>query len=166
MTQLSRIFIAGLLATFVATPLSAQDSTEKQHPLEPAIRIAQAAQKAIAEEDGYEAVLTKRELLGRRVIQQRMRMKIRHEPFSVYLYFNSPHRGREVIYVDGKNGGNLLAHETGLAALVGTVRLKPTSSTAMRDNRYPVTEIGMKRLVELLVGQWENEKAYGEIGRR
>ena len=40
-------------------------------------------------------------------------LKVRHEPLSIYAYFQDPNRGSEVIYAEGKNGGKLLAHETG-----------------------------------------------------
>ena len=43
-----------------------------------------------------------------------MNLKVREKPFSVYLGFVKPHTGREVIYVAGQSGSNLLAHGTGI----------------------------------------------------
>jgi hypothetical protein len=91
-----------------------------------------------------------------------MRMKVREEPFSVYMYFLEPHEGREAIFVDGRNSNKLLVHETGLASLIGTLELEPTSSQVMAENRYPVTKAGMANMVRTVIEQWEEESKYGE----
>jgi len=74
--------------------------------------------------------------------------KVRHSPFSVYLKWKSD--GQEVLYVEGENGGRLLAHPTrGIAALKGTWRLRPDSQQAMRDFLHPITEFGIQSLTAL-----------------
>jgi hypothetical protein len=74
--------------------------------------------------------------------------KVRHSPFSVYLKWKSD--GQEALYVEGENGGRLLAHPTrGLAALKGTWRLRPDSQQAMRDFLHPVTEFGIQSLTAM-----------------
>jgi len=81
-------------------------------------------------------------------------MKLRHRPFSVYMRFIEPpsSAGQEAIYVEGKNEGKLLGHTTGLTGrLTGTVALDPKGFLAMRDNRYAITDAGMKNLVEKLI---------------
>lgn len=102
----------------------------------------------------YSAVLLKREAddgeLGDR---QRMALKVRHKPFSVYLYFFDPanRRGDEAIYVEGRNEGNLLAHTTGITgALLGTMSLAPSGAIAMDGQHHPVTEIGILNLCRRL----------------
>ena len=92
-----------------------------------------------------------------------MNLKVRHTPFSVYLDFVKPHAGREVIYVQGRNGGNLLAHGTGIETLAGTLSLPPTSAKAMEESRYPVTEIGMRNMVNTLATRWQEELKYSDI---
>lgn len=91
-----------------------------------------------------------------------MRLKLREEPFSVYLYFLDPNKGREVIYVEGKNNNMLMVHETGVKALAGTVSLDPKSKDAMADNKYPVTMIGMRTMLERVIAQWEEEGKFAE----
>jgi hypothetical protein len=91
--------------------------------------------------------------------------KIRHEPFSVYLYFLAPEdvKGQEVIYVTGHNDGNMLAHAgSGVRAMVGTVSLKPDGALAMQGNRYAVTEIGVENLAKRLVEVAQHDKQFGE----
>jgi hypothetical protein len=93
-----------------------------------------------------------------------MFVKVRHKPFSAYTYFKAPanQRGKEAIYIEGQNDGNLLGHGVGVQALVGTVRLRPDSMLAMRGNRYPITEIGVLNLTKRLVEVAEQDKKFGE----
>jgi hypothetical protein len=98
-----------------------------------------------------------------------MTCNIRHEqtggtPFSVYLGFKKPSsmKGREVIYVDGANDGKLVAHEGGFKSrFLPTVSLDPTSALAMRNQRYPITEIGLRTLTERLIEKGERDRALG-----
>jgi hypothetical protein len=84
---------------------------------------------------------------------------------SVYLRFLKPDavKGREVIWVEGKNNGKLLAHEGGrLGALTPSVWLDPTGALAMRGNRYPLTEIGIENLVLKLIEKGERDRKRDE----
>lgn len=130
------------------------DRAPQTHALIPALRAALEAQDAAKSLTDYDAQFTKTELIGRKSLTSRMQLKVRHSPFSVYLKFIDPHAGREAIYVSGKNSNHVIVHATGLAALVGTLSLDPTSSTAMEDNRYPITKAGMLSLVEMVIEQW------------
>ncbi len=130
------------------------DQAPQTHVLIPALRTALAAQDAVKALTDYDASFTKTELIGRKSLTTRMHLKVRHAPLSVYLKFIDPNAGREAIYVSGKNSNQVVVHTTGLAALVGTLSLDPTGSTAMEDNRYPITKAGMLSLVESVMGQW------------
>lgn len=136
-----------------------------EHPLMPALRWAYSELGNIEKIQDYSATLVKRERVGNKVGEpEYMFVKIRHRPFSVYIYFLGPpeKKGREVIYVKGRNNGNLLAHGTGLQRKLGVFELAPTSFLAMRDNRYPMTEIGILTLVRRLVEVGEQDIKYGE----
>lgn len=121
------------------------------------IAFAEEAIKAAETIKDYQANFIKQELIKGKVVQHSMEIKVRHEPFSVYMYFIEPHQGREVLFVDGLNNGKLWAHETGFAGLIGTISLKPDSNEAMAENRYPITEVGIKKMAELVLEQWKNE---------
>jgi hypothetical protein len=112
----------------------------------------------------YSCLLVKRERVeGRLGDYQYMYAKVRHErrdsngqllaPFSVYLRFLGPAdlKGREVLYVDGHNDGLLVARKGGVRFAFMTTELDPHSELAMRDNRYPITEIGIENLVRRFV---------------
>lgn len=132
------------------------------HPLAPALEIARASRQVVEKIDDFEATFSKREVVGNRIIPSTMQIKFRAKPFSVYLRFTGQNAGREVIYVEGRNDGNLLAHGTGLAGLVGTVALHPNSPRAMSEGRHPITRIGLANLLDGIIKQWEYEAQYGE----
>lgn len=135
----------------------------REHPLKKAIGIAKESVRKMEALGDYQADLVKKEVIGNKAVTHQMRLKIRHKPFSVYMYFKNPNKGREVLYVEGKNDGKLLAHGTStLEKIVGTVSLNPTSTTAMQDNRHPITKIGILRTTEELIKQWESESRFGE----
>lgn len=90
----------------------------------------------------------------------KMPLKVRHEPFSVYVSYQAPAnvKGQEVIYVKGRNNGKLLAHTTGIKhRLLGTLSLDPLGTLAMQGNRHPITEVGLRRLVERMIEVGERE---------
>ncbi|MDG1895933.1 MAG: DUF1571 domain-containing protein [Fuerstiella sp.] len=150
------------LILLFAGSVQAEEDIKKDHPLQPAIQYAESCLDKIEAIPGYEAVFFKQEVVGTSLIKQKTRIKIRHEPFSVYLYFENPHEGREVLYVEGQNKGNLLAHEAGFLSVVGTMELVPTESTAMSENRYPITMAGIGNLVKAVIEQWREEVKFGE----
>lgn len=157
---LIRIVVAAVIAGGAAE-LSAADR-EQEHPLQPALRLVDKSLKKIQAIPAYEATFTKRELVNNRMVAQQMKMKFRRDPFSVYFFFLGDLEGREVIYVEGRNGGNLLAHETGLASFAGTLQLAPTDAMAMAENRHPITEAGIEKFLLVLQKQWEDGLKYGE----
>jgi hypothetical protein len=138
-----------------------------QHPLEPALELAQ---RGLAQLRGnvkdYSCTMVKRERIdGKLGEHEYMFAKIRQKPFSVYLSFLGPDsvKGQEVIYVDGRNDGNMLAHAgSGVKALVGTVSLKPQSMLAMSGQRYPITELGVENLSKRLVEVARHDSQFGE----
>lgn len=136
----------------------------REHPLAPAIRVAQTCLEQLQDVRDYECVLTKRERINNQLTQQVMYMRFREEPFSIYCKFGEPFAGREVLYVAGQNNGMMLAHEgSGLKSLVGTVSLAVDSPEARAENRHPLTEAGLRNMLKLLIRQWELESKYGEI---
>ena len=86
-------------------------------------------------------------------------------PFSVYMAFLKPAtvKGREVIYVENQNNGNVVAHEGGMKGrFLPTVTLDPNGMLAMRGQRYPITEIGLENLVVKLIEKGERDRQRGE----
>ena len=133
------------------------------HPLKPCVTRAEESLQALQALQDYSAVLFKQEMLQNKLLTQTMFVKFRQAPFSVYLKFEQPHAGREVIYVDGLNKGKLLAHDAGFRSLAGTVTFLPASKEALAENRYPITQAGMAKMLEAVIAQWQAEAQYQEI---
>jgi outer membrane lipoprotein-sorting protein len=161
--QLAERSEAAAKATSVA-PLGPGDANE--HQLMPVLRWAYSGLGNVEKIQDYSATLAKRERIGGKVRDyEYMFLKLRQRPFSVYMSFLGPQelRGREVIYVEGQNGGNMWAHGVGLEnTMFGTVSLKPDGPVAMRNQRYPVTELGILNLTRRLVEVGEQDVKYGE----
>lgn len=136
---------------------------DERHPLAPALKLAKSSRKSVEAVRDYQCLLIKREQLNGDMLTQTMEMKFREEPFSVYLKFQEPNPGREILFVKGQNENKLLAHEgSGLKSLVGTVPLALDDPRVRSENRHPITEIGMKNLIDKVIAQWEYEGQYGE----
>jgi hypothetical protein len=136
-----------------------------EHPLMPALRWAYTGLDNIEKIQDYSATLAKRERIGGKLLDyQYIFVKVRQKPFSVYMNFLAPSdvKGQEVVYVAGRNKGNMLAHGVGFQKVFGTVPLAPTGQVAMRNQRYPLTELGILNLTRRLVEVGEHDKNYGE----
>lgn len=150
-------------AQSIAAQLTATQPGE--HPLLPAIRWAKVTLAKLDAIQDYSCIMVKRERIdGTLGDQEYMSVKVRHEPFSVYLGFVKPAKvkGQEAIFVRGRNNGDMLAHGNGMRKIFGTIPLKPDSYLAMAGNRYPITEMGLRRLVERLIEVGENDSKFGE----
>jgi hypothetical protein len=160
----SMLALAGLAASASGRTFAEEKDSpaSSEHPLAPALRHAKTCLEKAEAMSGYECIFTKKEAVGKEMVAQTMKMKVRHEPFSVYMYFLEPTKGREVIYVEGQNDNKLQVHETGLASLIGTLSLSPDDSRVMAENRYPITKAGISKLAEAVIEQWEDEIQYGE----
>jgi hypothetical protein len=140
---------------------------QTEHPLVPALQMAYTAMNNIrANVKDYSCTMIKRERIDGKLNEPEfMHLRVRHEPFSVYMYFLGPERlrGQEAMYVAGKNNGNLLGHAgSGIRKVAGTVQLLPTGVMAMAGQRYPITEIGFYNLTKRLVEVGEQDKMFGE----
>lgn len=157
--------------------LPGQESEEpvepKEHdPLAPVLKMARDGYARIEQDvKDYQCNLTKREFVrGRLRGYETMLIKIRHRqvedgrlvvPFSVYVKFSRPERvaGREVLYVEGRNGGKMIVRNGGDRLGFITTSVAPDASIVMRESRYPITEIGVKNLVRRLIEVGERLQA-------
>lgn len=148
-----------------AERIASKQTDQKPETKEPApatlvdlIKYAAASQEAANQVKDFTATFTKTELVQGRLISQSMDMKFRAKPFSVYMrYRTGPEAGRQAIYVDGKFGGNLMLKETGVKAIAGAIPLRPDSALVMKENRYPVTEVGIANMINTAMKNWERD---------
>ncbi len=125
----------------------------------------------------YTCTLVKRERINGHLFgHEYAEVKLRHRqvqngqivvPFSVYVKFLAPAdlQGREVIYVEGRNDGKLIARRGGRRFAYVTTAVVPLGDVAMERNRYPITHMGIQALIEelLAVGQEELENPPDEL---
>lgn len=182
MVRLTLTFVPVLIVTLASiAQVAAQDSSRPsaraigpepgdlspkpgEHPLAPLIRWGKAGAAALEKLDDYSCTLVKRErVAGKLTPYQRMTAKVRHTPFSVYAAFvhNKERPWQEVIYVDGHNSGKMYVHSDEFR-MMGTVSLFPDSDRAMRDNRYPITEVGILKLIQRLVEHAESDARFDD----
>ncbi len=103
----------------------------------------------------YTATFMKQERLdgaGEIPDMQTMDLKIRHQPFSVYMkWIEGGDRGREVLFVEGENDSKMLVKLGGIKRLLPTVKLDPTEALAMAESRHPVSKMGLLELTNQLI---------------
>ena len=103
--------------------------------------------------DGYTATLTRQERIdGELGPEQRLKLKIQHDPFAVFLRFEAPKPGKEVLYHEGRFENHLLAHNGDWTRrLIPRFKLDPHGAIALADNRHPITEAGLAHLSRKLL---------------
>lgn len=129
-------------------------ASDSAQALEEALAAARSSLETFQTIRDYTATFVKQERVGGRLLEQETAvLKVRQEPFSVYLRHTAPpaRDGQEALYIARRNDGKLIAHGVGLEKLLGTLRLDPQGFLAMRDNRHPITQIGMKNLLDELL---------------
>ncbi|WP_442481829.1 DUF1571 domain-containing protein [Aeoliella sp. SH292] len=160
--------------TSFTTPLDTVGVDRSKHPLYPALLLAEKSLESIEKNvKDYTCNMVRRERIAGKVGNYEfLHAKIRHEqnegaesvPFSVYLRFDKPTSiaGREALFVEGEHAGKVFVRRGGERMAYMSTYIKPDSRLAMKENRYPITEIGFKRMVERLVGIIENDIQYDE----
>ena len=132
-------------------PVSVAKKTPQGHPLDPAIAVARQCLVNIQDNvKDYTCTLVKRERIdGKLGNYEYMFTKIRNQrvengrvvsPLSAYMYFVKPSavKGREVIYVAGRNNGKMCAHEGGTKGrLIPSVWLSPSGAAHQQAAKRP-----------------------------
>ena len=155
-------------------PNDAAVDSEDRHPLDPAIHLARRGLDSIRTNiRDYSCYMVKRERInGKLSNKETLFVKIRNRrqdaeqgavPFSIYMRFvdPAPVKGREVIWIEGRNDNKMIAHDTGIKGLI-RVNLEPTSRMAMSGNRYPIYEAGLENLVVKLIEKAERDRKAGD----
>ncbi|MDP7303599.1 MAG: DUF1571 domain-containing protein, partial [Pirellulaceae bacterium] len=138
----------------------------ESHPLAPALNLARERGAYLHEHvRDFTCLLVKRERInGQLRDYEYLATKVRREqrrgdkittPFSIYSQFLGPAkvRGRKVLYVQGENEGKMLVRNGGSRFNYITVKLEPDSAAALRESRYPITELGLDSITQRLINQ-------------
>jgi len=161
----------------VTATINQQVINDAEHPFDPLLKVAEASIAKIDESiRDYKATLVSQVFVdGVLQPEKYLECKIRHKgiegagdtqkeiPFSVYTLFLKPEEnaGQEAIWVDGWHQGNLVAHATGFLN-VKRAYLDPEGAIAMRGNRYPIREIGIRNLIVKMAEIGNKDRQHGE----
>lgn len=164
-----------LVGVVLTARVAVADAPVPDHPLLPVMKIAyDGLQRMETEIQDYTCQLTKRERVhGRLHDPETMFLKVRHAqvqdgrvvtPFSVYVRFLSPSslKGREVLWVEGRNRDKLIVRNGGPRFEYVTLALAPDSDLALQQNRYPLPEIGVMNLTRRLIDNGLKELQHRE----
>lgn len=125
------------------------------------IEMLEKGVRRLREIPAYTANFSKEEIVwGRETGPQTMRLKLRHEPFSVYLRWIEGKQGQELLYVTGRNEGKMLVRAAGFKGLLGAIKLEVDGDMAMRESRHPVTEMGLLELAKTVLSYRYHEASW------
>lgn len=148
------------------------EDSDGGHALDPLLEIAHGLlNKFQVEVRDYTASMVKRERIsGALGAESRMNIKVRCRnatvgppvPLAVYLEFTEPRStaGREVIWIEGQRDNKIFSHEGGFKNWT-TLQLDPEGMLAMLGNKYPITEVGLRRMIEKLIEKGEQDRQVG-----
>ncbi|MEQ8210502.1 MAG: DUF1571 domain-containing protein [Lacipirellulaceae bacterium] len=147
------------------------DPIPGQHPLMPSLRLAQQSLADIDQNiKDYSAIMYKQERIDGELLDQEVAfVKVRHQPFGVYMFFLSKqNKGREVVYSQNPDGsiGKLNARDCGFKKRLGVFSLDPNGKLAMSGQKYPITKLGIRELTNELITVASNDVKYGECDVR
>lgn len=157
---------------------SASDAPLPPHALDPVLEMAGKALALHRSRDrDYTATMVKRFRLGGKLtVPEVMKLKVRSRdrqpgadreldprPIDVYLGFLEPKSlaGREVIWREGFNDDKITVHEAGFLNLA-RVQLAPSSPLAMMGNRYPISDLGIERLLIKFIERGNRDRLIGD----
>ena len=168
-----RMIRSGTGASAASAPTVVQDRDDETRimTMSDVLEMAQAARDRLSTTlNDYTARFVKQEIDNRGVLGPetemsiRVQTKLRNEsndaPMRVYLRFTSPSElhGREVIWAEDLHNGQMAVHEVGLLLGLKTFWLDPNGIIAMQGQRYPISEIGLVKLVEKLIERGEKDR--------
>jgi hypothetical protein len=147
--------ILGLLA--FAGRVTSQEPT----PIERVGQLLGEAKASFARVRDYTATVARQERVGGELQPEAfMDVRIRQQPFSVYLKWTSPRHlaGQEAIYVAGRNNNEIRAKGTGILAVAGYVSLPTDDPRVMKKSRHAITESGIGNIIDVISRSYEIER--------
>jgi hypothetical protein len=130
-----------------------------------AIALLKETRRQLDDIRDYECRLVKRERVsGILLPESTLSMKVRNNPFSIYLQCESPEadRGTEVCYVAGRNGGKMRVRPPHMMGTLGFWTIDTNDPRALERNRHCITDAGLCALVNNTARNWEMERRLGK----
>lgn len=137
-------------------------------PCEPAVAdvgaLLDGMPAAYARVDGYTSRFVRQERIGGDLHPREEALLKYLRPGRMYLrWVAGPPTGRELLFVEGRDAGQVLVHERGAFAGLFTLMLAPDSPWVLRRSRHPVTDLGLGRLIDLIADNVRRARGRGEL---
>jgi hypothetical protein len=118
---------------------------------------------------GYTMIMHKQERIGG-VLQPSEEVEVffREKPHSVFLHWLKGQRKAEsVLYVDGENGGKMLAKPAGIGGIFVKVAARDVDGDdAKQSGRYSLKEFGLRNNLVRTLQYWKAAKGKGALDVR
>jgi hypothetical protein len=147
--------MSAALAFGLASPAGATDDL---------VALLLGMEAAYARVTDYTARFMRRERVGG-TLRPREEVLLKFQrPGRIYLrWVAGPRQGREILFVKGRDEGKILVHEPGAVSGLFTYVMAPDSPRVLKESRHPVSEVGLGRLIELLVSNTRRARERGEL---
>jgi len=139
----------------------AQPERAEQSSVDQALGLITQACQRFQNVQDYECRLIKQERVHGTLLPEGLAtMKVRNNPYSIYLRCESPdsERGIQVIYIANQNQGRMRVHPNGFFGIFGFVSVSPRDPRAFEKNRHCITEAGLGNLLECTARNWAMER--------
>lgn len=119
---------------------------------------------AYARVQSYTARFVRQEVVGGALRPREEALLKFQRPGLMYLrWIAGLPEGREILFVPGRNHNRMLVREPGWLSRLVTVAMAPDNPRVLRESRHPVTDVGLGRLIELIVDNARRAAAAGEL---
>lgn len=133
--------------------------------LETVLQLAGAARQSFQSIHDYTCLMIKQERIrGQLEPENVIEMKMRSQPFSVYLHWLGPNSlaGQEACFVAGRNNNMMRVHPTGLKGAFGFLSIPANDPRVMEHSRHTITEAGLGNLIDRLTQCWLMDQRYNK----
>jgi hypothetical protein len=115
---------------------------------------------------GYSVILHKQERIdGKLQPSEDIECFYREQPFSVFMHWlHGQRKAESSLYVEGQNGGKMLARPAGVAGIfVKVVERDVDGEDARQSGRYTMKEFGLKAAIQKTYRDWKAAKDKGTL---
>jgi hypothetical protein len=135
-------------------------------PLDQPIAWMTEAKRNMSVVKDYSCYLVSQERVKGKLLEQNtIEMKVKSEPFSVYMRWLAPDKfkGQEVAFVAGKNNNKMRVKSNVLGSnIVGFVSIDPSDPRVLQHSRHTILEAGLATMIDQNLKHWQISRSVGK----